>query len=213
MAFSRKKRLEELRTQLESLRSEFHAAEGDRQQQESRLNNVEGIIDGHDATLDNTAEMLRVLDPEALAKVEQLEDLSTSTNEALTRLQDALAAQRITIADHETTISDQRATIEALRNQIRGLENRTTEENARMQARLGEITEQVLHQVEELGMEVDAATRHAEDAARLAEAPLEAMDEIKASQVKLANEQVRYDLALRAELAELAERLRRGNKT
>jgi predicted nucleic acid-binding Zn-ribbon protein len=172
------------------------------------------MIDGHDSTLDDTAEIVRQLPPVAsIARTEQIDELSSTTKRSLGDVQDDLAAQRATIDAQAATIAEQRALIEALQAQVRQVENFATAETARIQARLAEISEQLTRQVDELGQEVDAAARRAEQAASDAQAPVMALDEVKAAQVRLAGEQVRYDLALRAELAELAERLRRSGRS
>lgn len=199
---SRKKQIQELQTQLEALRSEFVAAEERRQHQTDRIDNVEVMIDGHDSTLDDTGEILRSLPPAAaIARTEQVESLRVDVSE-----------QASTISAQAATIAEQRALIESLIAQLRQLEQFATTETARIQARLGEIGEQLTRQVDELGREVDAAVRKAEQASTDAQGPVAALDDVKAAQIRLANEQVRYDLALRAELAELAERLRRSGR-
>lgn len=210
---SRKKQIAELQAQLEQLRSDFVSAESRRQEQIDRLDTVEVMIDGHDSSLDNTSEILRLLPPpDHIARTEQIDSLTSSTTEAVGRIDEDLASQRATITAQSTTIAEQRALIETLQAQLRQVESSTASETARIQARLAEISEQITRQVEELGNEVDAAARRAEQAAVDAQTPLAALDDIKAAQVRLASEQVRYDLALRAELAELAERLRRSNR-
>lgn len=210
---SRKKQIAALQEQLEQLRADFVNAETRRQEQIDRLDTVEVMIDGHDSTLDDTAEIVRMLPPpDRIARTEQVDSLSASTNAAVGQINEEITAQQATIATQSTTIAEQRALIEVLQAQVRQMENFTTTEMARVQARLAEISEQITRQVEELGNEVDAAARRAEQAAADAQTPLAALDDIKAAQVRLASEQVRYDLALRAELAELAERLRRSNR-
>jgi len=210
---SRKKQIAALQAQLEQLRADFVSAEDRRQEQMDRLDSVEVMIDGHDSTMDTTSEIVRLLPPpDRIARTEQIESLSAATTDAVGRINDDLAAQQATVAAQAATIAEQRALIEVLQAQVRQMESFTTSEMARVQARLAEISEQITRQVEELGNEVDAAARRAEQAATDAQAPVAALDDIKAAQVRLASEQVRYDLALRAELAELAERLRRSNR-
>ena len=171
------------------------------------------MIDGHDSTLDDTSEIVRSLPPvDKIARTEYVDELSAATNQSFGQVHDSLAAQQATISAQAGTIAEQRALIDTLQAQLRQVESFTATETARIQARLAEISEQLTRQVEELGHEVDAAARRAEQAATDAQAPVAALDDIKAAQVRLAGEQVRYDLALRAELAELAERLRRSNR-
>lgn len=210
---SRKKQIAALQAQLEQLRADFVSAEDRRQEQTDRLDSVEVMIDGHDSTMDTTSEIVRLLPPpDRIARTEQIDSLTASTTAAVGRIDEDIAVQQSVIASQSATIAEQRALIDTLQAQLRQVESFTTNETARIQARLAEISEQITRQVEELGNEVDAAARRAEQAATDALAPVAALDEIKAAQVRLAGEQVRYDLALRAELAELAERLRRTNR-
>ena len=60
---SRKKQIEDLRAQLEQLRSDFVNSEGRRQDHVDRLDTVEVMIEGHDSTLDDTSEIVRSLPP------------------------------------------------------------------------------------------------------------------------------------------------------
>ena len=210
---SRKKQMAVLQAQLEELRAEFLSSEGRRQEQTDRLDTVEVMIDGHDSTLDDTSEIVRSLPPvDKIARTEMVDELNATTSRSFSAVHDTLAAQQATIEAQANTIAEQRALIETLHAQLRQMESFTTSETSRIQARLAEIGEQLTRQVEELGNEVDAAARRAEQAAADAQAPVAALDDIKAAQVRLAGEQVRYDLALRAELAELAERLRRSGR-
>lgn len=218
---SKKKQIAELRAELEQLRSIVSGAESSRTEQTGRLDNLEVMIDGHDSTLDDTSEIVRQLPPPAsIARIEQVEELGAATTASFGEVQNSLAEQQGAIAEQQsliaaqaTTIAEQRAVIESLRSQIRQVEEFTASETARMQARLAEIGDQLARQVDELGREVDAAVRRAEEAAQAAEAPVAALDEIRSAQARLAGEQVRYDLALRAELAELADRLRRNPRS
>jgi len=204
---SRKKQLIALEAQVAALRSELYTGEG---QIADRLSAVEGVIDGHDATLDATARTLDAFPPAAavatVASVDEVRDLAHSHRDAIGRLES-------TIADQQATIADQRDVIARLGARIDEVEARAAAQAAQMtriEARLGEITEQVLRQMEEMGHEVDAAARAAQEARDSTGVPGGLLDEIQAAQTRLAGEQVRYDLALRAELAELADRFRRG---
>jgi chromosome segregation ATPase len=73
--------------------------------------------------------------------------------------------------------------------------------------RLAEVSETLTRQIEELGNERRDGTSGAvlpDDVATLAH-----VDELKKNQVRIANEQARYEIAIRADLATLAEQLRR----
>jgi len=152
-------------------------------QNTDRLTSLESAVGGHDARAASLAE-----------------------HEA------SLADLHTTIATQGVTIDEQRATITTLTDQLGKLDSRTTADTARVETRLGEITQQVLRQVEELSNEVDNASRLAQQASESTGLPGGLLDDLKSAQTKLATEQVRYDLALRAELAELADRLRRPSR-
>jgi hypothetical protein len=72
--------------------------------------------------------------------------------------------------------------------------------------RLAEVSDTLTRQIEELGNERGDGTGAPlpDDLARLAH-----VDELKKNQVRIANEQARYEIAIRADLAALAEQFRR----
>lgn len=71
-------------------------------------------------------------------------------------------------------------------------------------ARITAVSTELAHQIDELSGEVDAA------AARGTDAPAtEVVEELRDAQTRLANEQARYQIAFRQDLADLADRLRR----
>ena len=71
--------------------------------------------------------------------------------------------------------------------------------------RLAEVSEALTRQIEELGGERrDGNGALPDDVATLAH-----VEELKKNQVRIANEQARYEIAIRADLATLAEQVRR----
>lgn len=81
-----------------------------------------------------------------------------------------------------------------------------------LDARVTQVGTEVTHQLGELSGDIDALGRRTErldgDLAGLVELPT-AVDEVRTDQARLANEQARYEIAFRQDLAELAERLQR----
>lgn len=68
-----------------------------------------------------------------------------------------------------------------------------------MDARLGSISTEITNQLSELGSEIDALSTSTADEETLAK--------LKSAQTRLAQEQARYQIAFRQDLADLAERI------
>jgi hypothetical protein len=66
---------------------------------------------------------------------------------------------------------------------------------------LADLDQRITHTTTELARQLDELSRD-----------LGALDELRSAQERLASEQVRYDLALRAEFATLADELRRRGR-
>jgi chromosome segregation ATPase len=79
---------------------------------------------------------------------------------------------------------------------------------AELDARVTSVSTELANQITELGSDLDALDYRPPDAAP----PDGAMiDELRDGQVRLANEQARYQIAFREDLARLAEQLRRSS--
>lgn len=103
--------------------------------------------------------------------------------------------------------------LDDLRDRIERLHERIDE----VDVRITSISTELANQISELAGDVDAlqATAPTPDTAQAASADSgaidgELVDELRDTQIKLANEQARYQIAFRQELADLAERLRRA---
>jgi hypothetical protein len=92
------------------------------------------------------------------------------------------------------------------------LEAKTLDDTGRIDARLLEVTDRLVRQLDEVSNDVDSTGALAQQTAEQTAAHKAAIDELHDTQAKLAAEQVRYDLSLRAELAELADRMRRTGR-
>ncbi len=90
------------------------------------------------------------------------------------------------------------ATVEAANTDLASV----TERLARLDDRITSVSTELANQVNELGNEIERLGGNAPDEVRL--------DEIRTGQERLANEQARYQIAFREDLARLAEQLRRA---
>lgn len=82
---------------------------------------------------------------------------------------------------------------------------RLDEQVARSDERITRLTNELANQLSELGNEIE----HLGANPQVLEPLARHLEELQSSQVHLANEQVRYQIALREDLAQLAERLKR----
>ena len=78
---------------------------------------------------------------------------------------------------------------------------------AELDARVTSVSTELANQITELGSDLDALDNRPPDAAPPDGAVI---DELRDGQVRLANEQARYQIAFREDLARLAEQLRRA---
>ena len=70
--------------------------------------------------------------------------------------------------------------------------------------RLSNMTSELTHQLHELGNEIQTISEQQQDPASVA-----ALEQLRVNQTRIANEQARYEIAFRQDLATLAEMLRR----
>jgi Skp family chaperone for outer membrane proteins len=108
-------------------------------------------------------------------------------------MQSELAALRAELVRRGTEIDAVHLDIQVLTNRLGGVDDRVTQ-----------MTTAITNQLHELDADIEklAATADAASA--------ETVNELRANQVRIANEQARYAIALRQDLAELAELLRRN---
>ena len=175
--------LADLRTELDELRQRLGAADAER-----------AVIDARITALGKVTSALQdqkpVIDPIMFESIDslqqQVDTLQELNGQVSQRLSDSDAAART-----------------------------TSEQLSGIQERLQSVSTELANQLSELGRDIDHLT---EQQAMLREAAPEgdahsATDEVietlRAGQVRLANEQARYEIAFRADLAELAEKVRR----
>ncbi len=82
------------------------------------------------------------------------------------------------------------------------------EQVAAIEQRLNSVSTELANQVSELGRDIDGLAAHSNELAG-GTVSEEVIDSLKTSQVKLAAEQARYEIAFRQDLATLAEQVRR----
>ncbi|MEN9648577.1 MAG: hypothetical protein RLZ17_613 [Actinomycetota bacterium] len=70
--------------------------------------------------------------------------------------------------------------------------------------RVTTMTTELSHQIHELGSEIETLTKSSQD-----NASREALEQLRINQIRIANEQARYEIAFRQDLAELIEQIRR----
>ena len=70
--------------------------------------------------------------------------------------------------------------------------------------RVTKMTTELSHQIHELGSEIESLTKSSQD-----NASREALEQLRVNQIRIANEQARYEIAFRQDLAELVEQIRR----
>lgn len=125
------------------------------------------------------------------------------------------------LRDRVNAISDRLAAQDGLAAQIAQLAERVaandstarqaTEQVSAIEQRLNAVSTELANQVSELGRDIDGLAAHQGDVAQGAVSD-EVIDTLKASQVRLAAEQARYEIAFRQDLAALAEQVRRTPK-
>ncbi len=71
--------------------------------------------------------------------------------------------------------------------------------------RVTTMTTELSHQIHELGSEIETLTKTSQD-----NASQEALEQLRINQIRIANEQARYEIAFRQDLAELVEQIRRA---
>jgi chromosome segregation ATPase len=105
-----------------------------------------------------------------------------------------LVAQIQQIADADSSRGTQ---LESVMSQLRQLDGR-----------IGQIGNEVTHQLTELSTDIDKLGHRTQDLSEhidhLTELP-SVVDEVRSDQARLANEQARYEIAFRQDLAEVAE--------
>ena len=110
----------------------------------------------------------------------------------------AVEALQAEIASLRAEMSEQMAALVAEREVARS----TADRLAGIEARVSGMGSELSRQLHELGTEIEELSQRAEDTG-----VAEMMDALKTTQVRLANEQARYEITFRQDLAALANKL------
>jgi hypothetical protein len=193
--------LEALRHEFGDLRRRLEVSEQARADLEAHLTQLDAAnaaLTARSQTIDDLNLRLREVD--ALKRQVAQIDVVTNKVQALDSLNGKIAelAERVSL-----TSADAR---------------HAREETVALQQRISNVTTELANQLGELGSEIDAlANGRAESASKPDEVVVveqviapEVLDELKTAQVRLANEQARYEIAFREDLATLAEQLKRA---
>jgi len=148
---------------------------------------------------------------------DRIAELSTDTDDR--RAAAVAATGDADLRDRVNAIADRIAVNDGLAAQIAQLAERVattdtsarhaTEQVATIEQRLNAVSTELANQVSELGRDIDGLAAQGGQVAQGAVSD-ELIDALKQSQVKLAAEQARYEIAFRQDLAALAEQVRRG---
>jgi hypothetical protein len=136
--------------------------------------------------------------------------LMQQLSERLDRTEMAQHHAGVVVADLDGNL-DQRVDTRVEAQLDRRLQSTLDELRQHVEDRLGSMGTELANQISELGRDLDAlAAASAEGGDGLAEIDTQTLiDELRSGQVRLANEQARYEIAFRQDLAALAEQLRR----
>ena len=145
---------------------------------------VEALRYKASASLTTSLEMLRISATTMLAR-------NKKTQQAVEALQAEIASLR-------AEMSEQMAALVAEREVARS----TVDRLAGIEARVSGMGSELSRQLHELGTEIEELSKRAEDTG-----VAEMMDALKTTQVRLANEQARYEITFRQDLAALANKL------
>ena len=115
----------------------------------------------------------------------------------------AIEALQAEIMAMRTEMGEQMHALTAERDAARSIAERL----AGLESRVSGMGSELSRQLHELGTEIEELSKRAEDAGIS-----DMMDSLKATQVRLANEQARYEITFRHDLASLADQLLRRNR-
>ena len=148
---------------------------------------------------------------------DRIAELSTDTDDR--RAAALVATGDADLRDRVNAIADRIALNDGLAAQIAQLAERVaandtsarqaTEQVANIEQRLNAVSTELANQVSELGRDIDGLAAQGGQVAQGSVSD-ELIDALKQSQVKLAAEQARYEIAFRQDLAALAEQVRRS---
>ena len=113
------------------------------------------------------------------------------TQQTLEALREEMAAIRTEMAEQMAVLASERTAATTVAERITGLE-----------ARVSGMGSELSRQLHELGTDIEELTKRAQDTG-----VAEIIDALKATQIRLATEQARYEITFREDLASLANQL------
>jgi metal-dependent amidase/aminoacylase/carboxypeptidase family protein len=117
------------------------------------------------------------------------------TQRAIEALQAEVASLRVDLYQHVEMLADEREAARAIADRLVSLDTRVSN-----------MGSELSRQFQELGGEIEQLAKEVQNSG-----VNEIVDTIKASQTRLANEQARYEITFRQDLAALADKLLRRN--
>jgi|CXWL01.1.fsa_nt_gi chromosome segregation ATPase len=168
-----------------------------------------------EARLDALAERLASVDSlnERMGTIDllsnQLAQLDARVNAQadLTDRVDALTERIATTDGLATRFSELAEQVAANDSNVR----QAAEQIAVLEDRLDAVSSELLNQLSELGSDIDGLAAHTDEVAK-GSVSSELIEAVRTAQVKLAAQQARYEIAFRADLAALAERVQRNTQ-
>jgi ferritin-like metal-binding protein YciE len=130
-----------------------------------------------------------------------------------------VASNDAEIRDRVNALTDRMVVAEGLAGQMGQLAERITatdvtarqaaEHVAALEQRVDSVGTELANQLSELGRDIDGLAQHTSEIAGGSVSD-EVLDALRSGQIRLANEQARYEIAFRQDLAALAEHVRRS---
>ena len=145
---------------------------------------VEALRYKESDSLTTSPKMLRINAITMLAR-------NKKTQQAVEALQAEIALMRAEMSEQLNALGQEREVTRSTVERIAGIE-----------ARVSGMGSELSRQLHELGTEIEQLSQKAEDSG-----VVQMMDALKESQVRLANEQARYEITFRQDLAALANKL------
>lgn len=141
------------------------------------------------------------------AQTDELPDTNDLDRAAIDELRGLINALSARVAITEA-LADQLGQLAERATTTDAASRRSAEQVAALEQRLDSVGTELANQLSELGRDIDGLAKHAAQAASgtVDEAVIESL---RNGQIKLANEQARYEIAFREDLAVLAENLRK----
>ena len=136
-------------------------------------------------------------------RIDQSEAEKVVLRECVSGLEETVEEQRARLADLAMVATSLHGEDDTVRSQL----GQVAERMSALDGRVGQISQELVNQLDELGGELDALGR-AVEANDVSEIRTK-LDDLSSGQARLANEQARYEIKFREDLAEVAERLRR----